>query len=166
MSRPPRLSAYDDDFFAWTQEQAAALREMPASAVGPGIDIAHVAGEIEDLGKRDLREVSSFLELLFEHLIKIESCPTSPDVLHWRTEARHFRRSAEVAFSPGMRQLIDLSKTWRRGCRAARDYMNDVGATFSAPVDCPFALDELLADDFDLDRALAMLAAAPRPDVP
>ena len=54
MTRSPPASIsvfnYDDDFFAWTQEQAAALRRLPNEAVGDAIDIAHVADEIEDLG--------------------------------------------------------------------------------------------------------------------
>ena len=86
---------YDDDFFAWTQEQAAALRELPREGVGDGIDIGHVAEEIEDLGKRDLREVVSFLARLIQHVLKIGSSAKSHDVSHWRSETQNsnFQRS-------------------------------------------------------------------------
>jgi len=41
------MSNYDTDFYAWTQDQAAALR---ARGEDPGLD--HLAEEIEDVGNR------------------------------------------------------------------------------------------------------------------
>lgn len=70
---------YDADFFVWTQRQAAALRAMPRDA---SIDVDHVAEEIEDLGKRDLREVTSFLARLVEHLLEIKASPGLQDHAH------------------------------------------------------------------------------------
>ena len=155
MTRPPPHSTYDDDFFAWTREQAAALREVPLT--GARLDIAHVAEEIEDLGKRDLREVRSYLTRLFEHLAKIKSCPTSADVPHWLSECGHFRDSAADAFSPSMRQLIDLDKIWGRGRQRAQNFLQASGAPVSVPLDCPFKLDEILSDGFAIDRTLAKI---------
>ena len=159
MTRPPRMSGYDDDFFAWTQEQAAALRHLPASVVGTDVDIANVAMEIEDLGRRDLREVKSFLKLVVEHLIKIDACPGYPDVPHWRSETRHFQDSAIAALSPSMRQLLSAATVWQSGWKAARGFLADAGVRSALPTTCPFTLDDLLSNDFDLDTALAKLAA-------
>lgn len=167
MTRATPASTYDDDFFAWTQEQAAALRQMPKAATGTAVDFARIAEEIEDLGKRDLREVSSYLERLSEHLIKIYAFPSSREVPHWRGETRRFRRSAARAFSPGMRQLLDVRQIWRDGLEVAQEILSDMGVTVSAPSACPFKLDNMLSKDFDIDVALAMLAeAGPRRDVP
>ena len=160
MTRTPKMTGYDDDFFAWSQEQAAALRRLSATAVGDDLDIANVATEIEDLGRRDLREVRSFLKLVIEHLIKIDACAAFPDVTHWRSETRHFQGSAVATLSPSMRQLLDASKIWQNGRKAARGFLGDVGASSALPSACPFSLDDLLSDDFDLDAALATLAAA------
>ena len=160
MTRPPKMSGYDDDFFAWTQEQAAALRQLPASAVGEDVDIENVATEIEDLGKRDLREVESYLKLVIEHLIKIDACPSYPEVPHWRSETRHFQQSAIAALSPSMRQLLSAAKVWRLGQKAACGFLADVGAPSTLPSVCPFTLDDLLSDDFDLNTGLTKLAAA------
>lgn len=154
MTRPPPRSIYDDDFFAWTREQAAALREMPPHVVSARLDIAHVAEEIEDLGKRDLREVSSYLARLFEHIIKTKSCPASVDVPRWLPETGHFRDSATDACSPSMRQLIDLDKIWRRGRQQARDFLQASGIAIAVPLDCPFTLDDLLSEGFEIQRAL------------
>lgn len=42
-------SLYEDDFYAWTQEQAALLRRGRAGA--NRLDYKLIAGEIEDLGR-------------------------------------------------------------------------------------------------------------------
>ena len=43
---------YDQDFYAWTQEQAALLREGAVQE----LDVINLAEEVEDLGARDQRE--------------------------------------------------------------------------------------------------------------
>ena len=150
-------ATYDDDFFTWTQEQAAALR-LTRDAVGKSVDIEHLAEEIEDLGKRDLREVGSFLARLIGHLLKIDACQDSRDRPHWLSEAGHLHSSAVDAFTPGMRQLLSLEKIWRRGCKDATLCLEEMNVAFTPPVTCLFTLDQLLAEDFDLRAALRTLA--------
>jgi hypothetical protein len=48
---------YDEDFYAWTQQQAALLRRLPPP--GNELDLEHIAEEIEDLGRSDLRAARS-----------------------------------------------------------------------------------------------------------
>jgi Domain of unknown function DUF29 len=43
---------YDEDFYAWTQQQAALLRRLPPA--GNELDLEHIAEEIEDLGRGSL----------------------------------------------------------------------------------------------------------------
>ena len=43
--------------------------------------------------------------------------------------------------------------------RKAAD-LSEIGVRLSAPQECPFTLDDLLSEDFELDEALAKLAAA------
>ena len=59
-------SLYEVDFFEWTQRTADQLRWRRFDEA----DIQHVAEEIEDLGKRDLRELNSRMEVLLAHLLK------------------------------------------------------------------------------------------------
>lgn len=155
-------ASYDDDFFAWTQDQANALRQIPPDVVGNRVDIAHVAEEIEDLGKRDLREVESYLTRLFEHLLKIVFFPDSIDRVHWRGEARRFCRDATDAFSPSMRQLIEVGRLWHRARKTALEFLIDVNRASPIDPSCPFALDEVIGDAFDLDVALAKIEKAHR----
>ena len=50
---PRNLADYEEDFYAWTVEQARLLRSGEFSS----IDIANVAEEIESLGRSDKREI-------------------------------------------------------------------------------------------------------------
>ena len=58
----PRNSvAYDEDFYAWTTEQARLLRQGALS----DLDIENIAEELESMGRGDKREIgSSQLDLL------------------------------------------------------------------------------------------------------
>ena len=66
--------AYEDDFFAWTQDQARLLREGKLTRV----DAENVAEEIESMGKSDRREVKSCLRRLIMHLLKWPMQPGQP----------------------------------------------------------------------------------------
>ncbi len=147
---------YDTDFFAWSRIQAAALRAMPRTFA---VDVVRVAGEIEDLGRNDLRAVGSLLGRLVEHLVKIDADPDSRNVPHWRDAARLFARDAGARFAPSMRQMLDVAAVWSDGSGLARASLADRGIACAVPAACPFELDDLLAR-FDLDHALATLPAA------
>ncbi len=158
---------YDEDFYGWTQRQAAALRAMPRQPtvdLAPQslahLDIAHLAEEIEDLGKRDLREVMSYLRLVIQHLVKLRAAPGSRDAAHWHTEAVNFQLMARETFSPGMRRLVDVDAIWIGGCRAAGRFLKDQAARDPSRDPCPFTLDDLLAADFDVEAAVGKIAAA------
>jgi hypothetical protein len=45
---------YDEDFYAWANEQAALLRSGRLTEA----DIAHIAEEIESMGKTEKRELT------------------------------------------------------------------------------------------------------------
>src|SRR3984893_586861 len=64
--KPRPASLYDQDFAVWTSETARLLRAGRFDEV----DIEHVAEEIEDMGKRDKRELHSRLTVLLLHLLK------------------------------------------------------------------------------------------------
>ena len=150
-------SAYDEDFHSWTQDQAAALRR--AGAHGE-IDVDHLAEEIEDLGKRDLREVTSLLRLLFLHLMKIETSPHAPGAPRWRSEAREFRLSAVRTHTPGMARLIDVSMLWREAAKRFGRDLSDRGLPRPSIPECPFDLSGVLSEMFELDSALCKITSA------
>ena len=60
------LNLYENDFYAWTQEQAKLLKDKALDK----LDINNLFEEIESMGKHEKRELSSRLEVLLMHLLK------------------------------------------------------------------------------------------------
>src|SRR5437899_8828663 len=63
---PPNTDLYEQDFYAWTQQQAALLREGKMHE----LDLANLAEEIESVGRSDKRELGNRLEVIVMHLLK------------------------------------------------------------------------------------------------
>ena len=78
---------YDQDFYAWTQEQAALLREGAVQ----GLDLMNLAEEIESLGKSDRRALGSHLRNLVMHLLKWQYQP------EWRLTGHSWESSIQNA---------------------------------------------------------------------
>ena len=67
-----KLNRYEQDFYAWTQEQTQLLRTGQWQL----IDIQNLAEEIEDMGRAEKRELESRLEVLLMHLLKWQFQPS------------------------------------------------------------------------------------------
>jgi hypothetical protein len=145
---------YDTDFYAWTQQQAEKLREVRDNR----LDAENLAEEVADLGKSELRAVTSHLDQVLIHLLKAAYSPADQPRTGWLNEADLHHREMLKAFSPSMRQKIDLAGSWQAAVRITNRELNDYGEPpLAAETPCPFTLDELLAEHFDVDAALARL---------
>lgn len=153
-----KKSAYDADFFTWTQDQAKALRALDPAQVGNQVDLANIAEEIEDLGKSEVRVVESQLIRLFEHLLKLAYVPNSEAREHWLVEADAFLGQAQNAFRPSMAQAVDLERAWKIGRRAAMRFLERNEIAADPPKTCPFDLESLVSDEFDPAEALKVFA--------
>ena len=60
------FSLYEQDFFAWTQQQTEALAQRQVA----NLDWQHLREEIEALGRQEYRELVSRLSVLLGHLLK------------------------------------------------------------------------------------------------
>jgi hypothetical protein len=160
----PSAADYDEDFYAWTQRQAKLLRTLNGlrSELPKELDVDHLAEEIEDLGKAELRSVTSLIRQILIHLIKAASEPDSQARGHWRTEATTFNLDIPGYYAPSMRQLIDMQAEWRRARKAAEVSLQEHGSDVAAnvPAECPYSLDDMIAEDFDFDAALARLSSS------
>jgi hypothetical protein len=67
----PALSLYETDFYAWTQAQAALLRNQQWKQ----LDLQNLIEEIESLGKQQRQELRNRLSVLIRHLLKWEYQP-------------------------------------------------------------------------------------------
>ena len=64
-TRAERL--YSEDFYAWTRNQAAALRHLADQRWNGPLDLLHLAEEVEELGSEQQNAVTSQLERIIEH---------------------------------------------------------------------------------------------------
>jgi Domain of unknown function DUF29 len=105
MSAGSRL--YDEDFFLWTQEQAAALRRSKQSNLP--LDWDNLAEEIESLGKSQRAELNSQIRRILRHLFKLEASPATDPLAGWRATIRDARVEIEEVLetSPSLRREIE-----------------------------------------------------------
>ena len=97
---------YDTDFYAWTQDQAEKLREVR----GNRLDAEHLAEEVADLGRSELRAAGSPLKQMLMHQLKIAYSPADAPRSGWLAEARLHHGEAIAALSPSMKPRLDLAR--------------------------------------------------------
>ena len=139
------LGLYDSDFCEWTQRTAQLLRQRRFK----DLDVEHVAEEIEDMGKRDLRELCSRLEVLLAHLLKWKFQPRRRS-RSWRATIRAQRVDIQklLRHSPSLRQR--LSTEQRESYRVAVGLATDATGVKRDrfPASCPFSIEEILDEEF------------------
>ncbi len=59
-------TSYESDVVAWAKEQAAFIRAGHFDQ----LDLAHIAEEIEDVGKSEQRELASRMAVLLAHILQ------------------------------------------------------------------------------------------------
>jgi hypothetical protein len=136
---------YDEDFFAWTMEQARLLRTGEFSQ----LDIQNIAEEIESMGRRDRREIASRLVVLIAHLLKWQ-VQVGFRSHSWSATIREQRNRIEDLLdeSPSLRPAVGSVQA-AIYARARRTAADETGLAESAfPAECPFTTAELLAEDF------------------
>lgn len=139
---------YDDDILLWSERQAALLRRLAAGerVNDRDLDWPNISEEIEAVGRSELRACEALLMQAIVHRLKQVCWPQSSEVPHWREEEIRFRQEAADAFSPSMRQRIDMARIYRRALQRLPGMIDGV-----PPVPVPDAgppmLDELLAKD-------------------
>ena len=143
---PPSDPRHDDDFYAWTQEQAELLRRLRAG--GNRLDREGIAEEIEDLGRSELRTAQSLCEHIIEHLLKIEYAGLEEPARHWRDEVVEWRLQLEKTLTRSIEARLDLPGRYRAALRLIRRLERDVpGLTGRLPSTCPYTLQQIVGSD-------------------
>ncbi len=62
---------YEQDFYAWTRDQARALRRLAETRPNVAIDLTHLIEEVEGLGKSERDAARSYLRTIIEHCLKV-----------------------------------------------------------------------------------------------
>ena len=144
---PRKGPDYDDDFYAWTQHQAAVLRDMPVA--DNRFDREHVAEEIEDLGKSECDTVRSQVDRIIEHLLKLQFSPADQPRLGWMRSITDARRSLGDKLSPTLRRdvetrLATLYEDARYATELALTEFGEEQAVKDLPLACPYTLEQIL----------------------
>jgi hypothetical protein len=139
---------YDEDFYAWTQQQAEALRTHFKG--DNRLDIEHLAEEVEDLGKSQLQSVESYIQQIIAHLLKLDYSGYELPRRHWRAEVVAFRNSMQRKISPSMRAklrqaLPELYDGARNLAAASLDAEPDLERVL--PRECPYDWDAVWQRD-------------------
>src|SRR5579862_9068169 len=101
---------YATDILLWSEQQADLLRRLArGERVNEQIDWENLTEEVEALGRTERRACESYLIQALLQDLKAAAWPSSREVPHWRAEARLARVNAKAAFTPSMRQRIDLA---------------------------------------------------------
>jgi len=136
---------YDQDFYAWTQQQAGLLRAGKLSAA----DLEHIAEEIESMGKTEKRELVSRLTVLLLHLLKWQFQPVRQGA-SWRLSIATNRDALadHLDDNPSLRSVLEASidTAYRR---ARRDAALETGLSEDTfPTACPWSFSQMMAEDF------------------
>ena len=160
-------SLYDEDVYAWAQQQAEALRRLAEarSDLPHELDLENVAEEIEDVGKSELGKVESFIELMLVHLIKAASVPNALPYGKWGKEVRLFQAQLLRNLTRSMRAKVDMDELWRLARLRADIDLTGEGDELLAglPSACPLTLDDISAPEFDFDAAVSRIAPRTNP---
>jgi hypothetical protein len=140
-----KTTRYDEDFYAWSREQADLLR---AGKVVDA-DLENIAEEIESMGKMEKRELTSRLTVLILHLVKWRFQPAKRS-RSWRLSVEGQRLDIEdlLQDNPSLRPVVAdlIEQAWRR---ALIDAQKETGLEASVfPSRCPWGPDQILSDDF------------------
>lgn len=134
---------YDEDFYLWALETAKTLR----TGRFVDLDAEHVAEEIEDMAKRNSRELESRITQILEHLLKLRLAKGL--VLEYNQggwQASILRQRNELAQlleeSPSLNRKISpelIDRCYRRAAAVvAAEYKVE------PPAECPFSVEDVL----------------------
>jgi hypothetical protein len=136
---------YNEDFFEWTRRNAELLR----AGCFDQADVEHIAEEIEDMGKRDLNEVNSRIQVLVEHLLKWQLQPEKKSRSWLRTIASQRGVLAKrLEASPSLRAKIrpNLGSNYQSAVQLT---LIETGLPKDHfPSECPFTVEQILDPEF------------------
>lgn len=143
---------YEEDFYAWTRDQAAALRRMAKDRWNGPLDLRHLAEEIHDVGSERRDAIRSHVRRIIEHLLKLEYSPARDPRGGWRSSVINARVEIEDKLTRSLRRDLarQLPRLYGRGRLLAVDGLKAYGEGETAralPPTCPYELSQVL----DLD---------------
>lgn len=139
------IESYDHDFYLWTQQQAALIRQGEFNRVD--LDFANIAEEIESMGRREKHSIRSYLFNVIMHLLKWQYQPDRRGV-SWKSSIRNGRYQTKELLeeSPSLTPQLNLfvEKIYPNARQTAADETGLALAAF--PEQCPFTVEQIISD--------------------
>lgn len=136
---------YDQDFHAWTQEQARLLKTGEVSR----LDFEHLLQEIESMGASERRELVNRLAILLAHLLKWRYQPTFRG-RSWQLTMKEQRRRLyrHLRDNPSLNSRLPdfVDDAYGDAILLAANQTGLDESTF--PETCPWRLDDILSQDY------------------
>ena len=145
--KAPSRSLYEEDFYVWSEQQAALLREGRLDQ----LDLEHLIEEVAALGRAERSKVLGNARVIIEHLLKLQHSPAQEPRNEWRATAREHRRRLEADLTPRLRQILrsDLEHQFMLArshtSAAMRDHGEDAAAD-ALPQASPYGLDQIMGE--------------------
>lgn len=137
------IAQYETDFYLWTQQQAALLRQGALSA----IDVKHLAEEIEDMGRSQRDATGSHTVIVIMHLLKWKyqqdrrSNSWRDSVVNGRIQIEDLLEN-NPSLKPQMQSLIEKAYP-----KAKRYASRETGLPLTIfPEECPFTVEQITGD--------------------
>ena len=147
------MHSYESDIVAWANEQAGLLRAGRFDR----LDIAHIAEEIEDVGKSEQRELANCMAILLSHLLKWRYQPERRGA-SWDSTIREQRRALtrRLRKTPSLKSCLDDPDRWSGAWLGARSLATkETGIPFDRfPSDCPWTSAEVLDEHWLPDQVV------------
>jgi Domain of unknown function DUF29 len=152
---------YDDDFVAWTEQQAEALRSAARGSTNQPLDWENLAEEIESLGISQRHELRSQIQRIIRHLLKLEHSPAVDPRRGWVETINDARTEIELLIedSPSLKnELGRLTEAeLARGSRVAIRDLEKCGEVDTAIASsirrARYTEDQVIGDWFPPDLA-------------
>jgi len=136
---------YEQDLFAWTQQQVNLLTHQRWHE----LDVENLIDELEGMARRDRREMTNRLIILIAHLLKWEFQPDHQSG-SWRgsIQEQRLQLNGLLEDSPSLHQqfIESLEKAYPQAVKLASKETELPTTKF--PNECPYELAQLLEDDF------------------
>ena len=138
---------YDEDFYVWTEVQAALLHERRFEA----LDLANLIEEVEGLGDAKKSAVLNDASVIIEHLLKLQHGPAQDPRRGWSESIVGHRSRLEIELTPRLRQILEeelprvYALTRRSTERKLRLYGEDAAAG-ALPDSCPYTVEQVIGD--------------------
>jgi hypothetical protein len=141
------LNLYDQDFYAWTQEQAKLIKD---NLLGK-LDLIHLQEELISMGASEKRELGHRLEKLLMHLLKWKYQPNL-QCRSWRLTVKEQRKKLlmHLKDNPSLKNTETFTERFSAAydtavLKAAQETGLDEDIF---PEECEWSITEILSDNF------------------